>query len=215
LQIAYFSAVGAEADAVKIIDYLHTQYPFVPVILDAKRGDIGATAVQYASEAFERYQADAVTVNPYMGYDTIAPFLRYERRGVFVLCRTSNPSGHEFQDLKVNNRPLYELVAKKAAQEWNTSGNVMLVVGATQPEILSDVRGIVNDMPILVPGIGAQGGDLEAVINRGVTTNGGNLLINASRSVLYASTDSDFAEAAHDAAKTLRDDMNRYRYQSI
>lgn len=212
-QIAYFAAAHAEDKLSALIDYIHHNYPGIPVILDAKRGDIGNTAEQYAREAFERYKADAVTVNPYMGSDTLAPYLEHTDKGVIVLCRTSNPGGDDFQMLSVGEQqtPLYQYVAQMAAERWNTHGNVSLVVGATYPAELAAVRRIVGDMPLLVPGIGAQGGDIQAAVNAGKTPAGAGLAINSSRAILYASQGEDFAEAAKRVAKETRDAINLYR----
>lgn len=195
-QIAYYAAVGAEDQLEQTIQYIKRHYPDIPVILDAKRNDIGATAQMYAIEAFDRYMADAVTVNPYMGGDTIHPFTEYADRGVVVLCRTSNPGSGDLQALSTDAGLLYETVARRAAQDWNKNNNVALVVGATYPEVLTEVREIVGDMPLLVPGIGAQGGDLQRVIQCGLNSNNEGLLINVSRSVIYASDGEDYAEAA-------------------
>ena len=180
----------------------------VPVIGDAKRGDIGNTAKAYARALFEGYGFDAVTVNPYLGGDSIEPFIEYEDKGVFVLCRTSNPGSADLQDLKVGKRPLYEVVAMKAL-EWNKYGNIGLVVGATYPDDLNHVRGICPDMPILIPGVGRQGGDLEAAVRNGVDANKEKAIINSSRAIIYASKDKDFAEAARKAAIKTRDEINR------
>lgn len=179
------------------------------IILDAKRGDIGSTAMAYAKAAFEVWDADAVTVNPYMGGDTLEPFLAYEDRATLVLTRTSNPGGADFEDLSVGTEgwPLYEHVAKRA-QEWNTKQNVGLVVGSTAPGELKRVRALAPEMPILIPGIGTQGGDLEASTHNGVNDNGLRMMLSASRGVIYASTETDFAEAARSAALKLRDDIN-------
>ena len=187
----------------------------VPVIGDAKRGDIGNTARAYASALFDYYGFDAVTANPYMGGDTLAPFLDYTDRCVFVVCRTSNPGSGDFQSLPVTRpdgeqRPLYMEVAARCS-EWNTSGNVGLVVGATYPEELRKVRSRCPDLPILIPGIGTQGGDLQASVVNGLNARGGGVLISASRQVLYASRGPDFAERARDAALDLRDRINRCR----
>jgi orotidine-5'-phosphate decarboxylase len=183
----------------------------IPVILDAKRGDIGNTAAAYAKAAFEVFGADAVTVNPYMGGDTVEPFLAYEDKAAFVLARTSNPGGKDFEELNVEStggaHPLYERVAAHA-MEWNTKGNVGLVVGATQPDELGRVRALAPDLPILIPGIGTQGGDLEASMRNGLDARGRGVLISTSRSVLYASKGADFAEAARAAALELRDAIN-------
>jgi orotidine-5'-phosphate decarboxylase len=210
-QMAYYSACRAETDLELTIDHIHRHYPSIPVILDAKRGDIGSTAEKYAEEAFDRYGADAVTVNPYMGGDTLRPFLSRKERGVVILCRTSNPGARDIQDLEVNGRKLYQIIAEKARNEWNGNDNVVLVVGATYPGELSEIRSIVGDMPLLVPGIGAQGGDVEAAVRNGKTASGTGMIINSSRGIIYASTGNDFAEAARQATITLRDEINRYR----
>lgn len=210
-QIAHFAAVGAERALQQLIAHVHERHPGTPVILDAKRGDIGSTAQMYASEAFDRYGADAVTVNPYLGRDAVQPFLDRADRGVVVLCRTSNPGAGDFQDLDVDGRPLYQHVAARVVGEWNANGNCLLVTGATYPEQLAQVRGIVGDLPLLVPGIGTQGGDLEAVLRHGLSSDGAGLLISSSRAILYASSGEDFADAARRAAQRLRDDVNRYR----
>jgi orotidine-5'-phosphate decarboxylase len=216
-QIAYFAAHnGGEAVLQRLIAHINGAHPDLPVILDAKRGDIGSTAEQYAVEAFERYGADAVTLNPYMGHDSAAPFLQYNDRGCVFLCHTSNPGARDFQELSVpdgrgGGEPLYQRIARTIAGEWNTDGNCALVVGATFPEELKVIRGIVGDMPLLIPGIGAQGGDIEAVVRNGKTADGTGLLINSSRGILYASSGHGYAEAAADAARDLRDASNRHR----
>ncbi len=212
-QIAYFAAQGAEDQLEQLIDHIHRQHPQVPVILDSKRGDIGSTAQQYAIEAFERYQADAVTVNPYMGFDSIEPYLKYADKGVIVLCRTSNPGGSDLQFLEVNEAHsaekelLYQRVARLAASKWNKTGQLGLVVGATFPEEIAQVRNIVGDMPLLIPGIGAQGGDVPATVKAGTVTSkpGTGMIINSSRAILYASKESNFADAARKAAIATRD----------
>ena len=210
-QVAHFAALGAEVDLELLIAYLHHSHPGIPVILDAKRGDIGSTAQQYAREAFDRYAADAVTANPYLGRDSVQPFLDRADRGVIVLCRTSNPGAVDLQDLLVEGRPLYQHVAEKVAREWNANGNCALVVGATGPDQLREVRAIVGDMPILVPGVGAQGGDVEAVVSNAKSADGTGLLVSSSRAILYASSGDDFADAAGAAARELRDSINRCR----
>ena len=210
-QIAYYSASHAERDLERTIDYIHQNYPGIPVILDAKRGDIGSTAEKYVQEVFDRYKSDAVTVNPYMGADTLQPFLNREDKGVIILCRTSNPGARDIQDLDSNGKKLYQIVASKAANEWNYNGNVLLVVGATFPKELEEIRSVVGDMPFLVPGIGAQGGDVESAVTNGKTRNGRGMIINSSRGIIYASNRNDFAEAARNAAVTLRDEINHYR----
>ena len=215
-QIAYFSALGAEDQLEAVCNYLKQRYPQIPLVLDAKRGDIGATAEQYAREAFERYHADAVTVNPYMGFDSIAPYLEWKNRGVFVLCRTSNPGGSDLQFLQVDGKPLYQHVARLVAEKWNLNGQCGLVVGATYPQELAQVRAIVGDMPLLVPGIGAQGGDIEATVKAGRTRSGSGtgMMINSSRAILYAKTDpfEEFTVAAARVARETRDAINRYRF---
>ena len=217
-QIAYFAAHnGGEAALQRLIAHVNGAHPDVPVILDAKRGDIGSTAAQYAVEAFERYGADAVTLNPYMGRDSADPFLQYNDRGCVFLCHTSNPGARDFQELTVpdgsgGGEPLYQRIARTIAGEWNADGNCALVVGATFPEELKVIRGIVGDMPLLIPGIGAQGGDIEAVVRNGRTADGTGLVINSSRGILYASSGAGYAEAAADAARDLRDAINRHRH---
>jgi orotidine-5'-phosphate decarboxylase len=211
-QIAYFAAHNdGEAQLQRLIAHLNGAHPDVPVILDAKRGDIGSTAQQYACEAFERFGADAVTLNPYMGRDSADPFLQYNDRGCVFLCHTSNPGARDFQELLVDGAPLYQHIARTIAGEWNADGNCALVVGATFPEELAVIRGIVGDMPLLIPGVGAQGGDVEAVVRNGKTADGTGLMIKSSRGILYASRGERYAEAAADAARELRDAINRYR----
>jgi orotidine-5'-phosphate decarboxylase len=210
-QIAYFAAHRAEDQLEALIAHIHEKHPGIPVILDAKRGDIGSTAEQYAIEAFERFQADAVTVNPYMGRDSVDPYLAFPNKGVILLCRTSNPGGSDLQFLDVGGEKLYERVARLAAQEWNSTGQVSLVVGATFPAEIARVREIVGDMPLLVPGIGAQGGDIEATVKAGRTNNATGLMINSSRAILYAGKDEHFAAAARKVAQETRDAINHYR----
>jgi orotidine-5'-phosphate decarboxylase len=212
-QIAYFAALAAEDQLQAICDYLNQNYPDIPIVLDAKRGDIGATAEQYAREAFERYKADAVTVNPYMGFDSIEPYLQWSEKGVIVLCRTSNPGGSDLQALQVDGKPLYQHVARLVAQQWNRHGQCALVVGATFPQEIAEVRKIVGEMPLLVPGIGAQGGDIEATVLAGQTRDGMGMMINSSRAILYAKqVDGEgFADAAARVARETRDAINAYR----
>jgi len=210
-QIAHFAALGAEDALQRLIAHIHAAHPGLPVILDSKRGDIGSTAQHYATEAFDRYAADAVTANPYLGRDSLQPFLDRADRGVVILCRTSNPGAADLQDLNIDGRPLYQHVAEKIARDWNGNGNCALVVGATWPQQLREVRAIVGDLPFLVPGVGAQGGDVEAVVTNAKTTDGTGLVVSSSRAILYASEGDDFADAAAAAAKSLRDEINRYR----
>ena len=214
-QVAYYHACGAEDQLAMTIVYIRTQYPDIPVILDSKRGDIASTASQYAIEAFERYQADAVTVNPYMGIDTIEPFSNYADKGTVVLCRTSNPGAAAIQTLSVqhNGEPamLYEVIARMCQEQWNENNNILLVVGATNPTELKRIREITGDMTFLVPGLGAQGGDIEATVKNGQNSNGNGIIVNSSRSIIYASGGSNFAEAARNVAIKLRDQANLYR----
>lgn len=214
-QFAFYAGQNALGSLRKTMIYLRDRYPDIPVILDYKRGDIGSTAVMYAREAFTHYKADAVTVNPYMGTDTLKPFLDEQEKGVIVLCHTSNPGSVDFQDLRVegDGRRVFELVAEKATKDWNYNNNVSLVAGATFPEDLGVIRKIVGDMPLLVPGIGAQGGDVEAVLKNGLDSKGTGLIINSSRGILYASRDTDFELRAREAAMTLRDQINLLRQE--
>jgi orotidine-5'-phosphate decarboxylase len=210
-QFACYGSAAAEDQLLATIEHIRGVAPDALVILDAKRGDIGNTAAMYAAEAFERYGADAVTVNPYMGGDTLKPFLDRADRGVVVLCRTSNPGAAQLQGLPVDGRPLYLHVAELAAREWNANGNVMLVVGATAPDELAEVRALCPGIPFLVPGVGAQGGDVEQVISKGARADGLGLVINSSRGIIYAGGGKDFAQKARDAAQELKDTINRYR----
>ena len=215
-QIAYFAAYRAEDQLERLMEHMRRTAPQVPVILDAKRGDIGSTAQQYAKEAFERYGADAVTLSPFMGFDSIEPYLAaYPSKGAFLLCRTSNPGGDDLQNQRlasIEGQPLmYEHIAKLAQGPWNLNGQLGLVVGATYPQELARVRELAPTVPLLIPGVGAQGGDVEAVVTNGKTANGSGLMINSSRGILYASRGEGYAEAAADAARSLRDEINRYR----
>src|SRR5690606_21774967 len=211
-QIAYFAAhAGGESALQRLIAHIASRHPAVPVVLDAKRGDIGSTAEQYVAEAFDRYGADAGTLNPYMARDSDERFLRRGDRGCVFLCHTSNPGARDFQELDVGGRPLYQHIAHPIAADWNAAGNCALVVGATFPEELKVIRGLVGDMPLLIPGVGAQGGDVAAVVRNGATADGTGLMINSSRGILYASRGKDYAAAAAEAARALRDEINRYR----
>jgi orotidine-5'-phosphate decarboxylase len=212
-QIAYFAALSAERQLEDICAYARENYPHIPLILDAKRGDIGATARQYAREAYDRYGADAVTVNPYMGSDSVEPYMEWADRGVIILCRTSNAGGSDLQFLNVDGKPLYQHVARLVAEKWNSNGQCALVVGATFPEELAQVRAIIGDMPLLVPGVGAQGGDVEATVKSGRTANGAGMMINSSRAILYAAQQpsEDFAMAARRVALETRDAINAHR----
>lgn len=215
-QFAHFAALRAEDALERLIAHIHERHPGIPVILDAKRGDIGSTAQHYVREAFGRYRADAVTVNPYLGRDAVQPFLDHADKGVIILCHTSNPGAADLQDLPVAEpgsapRPLYQHLAARIAQDWNAHGNCVLVVGATWPEQLGQVRAIVGPMPLLVPGVGAQGGDVEAVVHQGQTADGDGLVISSSRAILYAGHGADFAQAARAAAQQLRESINHFR----
>ncbi len=205
-QIAYFAAHGAEDQLERLMQHLRANAPHVPVILDAKRGDIGSTAEQYAREAFERYGADAVTLSPFMGFDSVEPYLRYPGKGAFLLCRTSNPGGDDFQNQRlasVDGQPLlYEHIARLAQGPWNKNGQLGLVVGATYPAEIERVRAIAPQVPLLIPGVGAQGGDAAATVRAGWRQDG-PIIVNSSRAILYASNGADFAAAArHEAQRT-------------
>ena len=205
-QIAYFAAHRAEDQLEKLMAHMRRVAPQVPVILDAKRGDIGSTAEQYAREAFERYGADAVTLSPFMGFDSVEPYLQYPGKGAFLLCRTSNPGGDDFQNQRlasVDGQPLlYEHIARLAQGPWNKNGQLGLVVGATYPAEIERVRAIAPQVPLLIPGVGAQGGDAAATVRAGWRQDG-PIIVNSSRAILYASNGEDFAAAArHEAQRT-------------
>ena len=210
-QIAYFAAHKAEDQLERLVQHIKNVAPQIPIIMDAKRGDIGATSAQYAVEAFERYQADAVTLSPFMGFDSIEPYLKYENKGIFLLCRTSNKGGDDFQNLRLADKPgnpkLYEYIAELAQHKWNTNGQLGLVVGATYPQEIARVRAIAPSLPLLIPGVGAQGGDARATVQAGKTALG-HVLINSSRAILYASSGSEFDAAARAAAIQTRDLLN-------
>ena len=210
-QIAYYAACGAEDQLAMTINHIRTNYPEVIIILDAKRGDIGSTATMYAKEAFDRYCADAVTVNPYMGGDTLQPFLSRKEKGVVILCKTSNKGSADLQDLRVDGTEIYKIVAQKASSVWNANNNIILVVGATYPEEMAQVRALAPTIPFLVPGIGAQGGDVEKVLTYGKTADGYGLIINSSRGIIYASMEDDFADAARKSTIALNEQINRVR----
>lgn len=212
-QIAYFAAHRAESQLERLCAYIKTNYPQLPLILDAKRGDIGSTAQQYAIEAFDRYNADAVTVNPYMGMDSVEPYFQWQDKGVIILCRTSNPGGSDLQFMPLaNGKPLYLHVAHMVANKWNAvTGQCALVVGATFPNEIAQVREVVGDMPLLVPGIGAQGGDIPTTVHAGINKKGTGMMINSARAILYASDGTDWQEAAARVAKQTRDAINMAR----
>ena len=218
-QIAYFAAHRAEDQLEKLMQHMRATAPHVPVILDAKRGDIGSTAAQYAIEAFERYGADAVTLSPFMGFDSVQPYLAYHGKGAFLLCRTSNPGGDDLQAQRlssVSGEPLlYEHIAKLAQGEWNTNGQLGLVVGATYPNEIERVRQVAPHVPLLIPGVGAQGGDAAATVKAGWKAQNGEttapIIVNSSRAVLYASSGADFAAAARKVAIQTRDVLQAAR----
>ena len=211
-QIAYFAAHRAEGQLERLMEHMRRVAPQVPVILDAKRGDIGSTAEQYAMEAFERYGADAVTLSPFMGWDSVAPYLKYKGKGAFLLCRTSNPGGDDLQNQRlasIDGQPLlYEHVAQLAQGAWNTNGQLGLVVGATYPKEIERVRELAPTVPLLIPGVGAQGGDAVATVKAGLREAGGQvtgpIIVNSSRAILYASGGDDFASAAREVAMQTR-----------
>ena len=218
-QIAYFAAHRAEAQLEKLMQHMRATAPHVPVILDAKRGDIGSTAAQYAIEAFERYGADAVTLSPFMGFDSVQPYLSYHGKGAFLLCRTSNPGGDDLQAQRlssVEGEPLvYEHIAKLAQGPWNTNGQLGLVVGATYPNEIERVRKVAPHLPLLIPGVGAQGGDAVATVKAGYKAVNGKttapIIVNSSRAVLYASSGADYAAAARKVAMQTRDVLQAAR----
>jgi len=210
-QIAYFAGNRAEDQLERLMAHIKRVAPGVPVILDAKRGDIGSTAEQYAREAFERYQADAVTLSPFMGFDSIEPWLRYTDRGLILLCRTSNPGGSDLQAQKLEGGAMvYEHIARLAQGEWNKTGQLGLVVGATFPGEIARVRELAPTLPLLIPGVGAQGGDAQATVRAGWRPDA-PVVVNSSRAVLYASSGADFASAARAAAQQTRVALNAAR----
>ncbi len=211
---AFYEAQGSEGivNLERTCQYIRQSYPDVPVILDSKRGDIGNTNKAYAEAAFKVLQADAVTLHPYFGKDSLLPFIEYKDKGLIIMCKSSNPGGGEFQDLPVEDLKLYEYVAHQVAEEWNDAGNCLLMVGATYPNELAAVRHIAGPtMPILVPGLGAQKGDIAAMLKAGLNDEGTGLIINSSRETIFASSGEDFAEAARGKAQLLRDEINKYR----
>ena len=213
-QIAYFAAHRAEGQLERLMEHMRRMAPGVPIILDAKRGDIGSTAEQYAKEAFERYGADAVTLSPFMGFDSVQPYLKFEGKGAFLLCRTSNPGGDDLQNQRlssVGGAPLlYEHVARLAQGPWNLNGQLGLVVGATYPNEIERVRSVAPTLPLLIPGVGAQGGDAVATVKAGWRADA-PIVVNSSRAILYASSGEDFADAARREALKTRDVLQAAR----
>lgn len=216
-QSAAYEALGDDGMAIlrETIAYAQAKAPDVPIVLDAKRADIGTTSEDYAKTAFDYLNADAVTLHPYLGEEALKPFLEHAEKGCFILCRTSNPGAAEFQDLIVEYRgkslPLYLAVAQQVATVWNRNGNCGLVVGATYPEELQQVRQLVGDMPILIPGVGAQGGSLEEAVKGSLNSQGQGMLIHATRSIIFASSGPDFAEAAKKAAEEMHQELSKIR----
>ncbi len=207
-QFAHYAAHGREKELEATISYIKKTYPDIPVILDSKRGDIGNTAKYYAMEAFDRYHADAVTLSPYLGFDAIEPFLQWKDKGLIILCKTSNPGSSLLQDIPAPDEKLYIKVAKAVAS-WSSQGDFALVVGATYPEVLKDLRETVPELPFLVPGIGAQGGDLKATLENGMKKTG-DLIISSSRGIIHAGSGADFERKAREAAEKLRNEINLY-----
>lgn len=210
---AFYEALGAEGAGYleSTCRYIKQNYPAIPIILDSKRGDIGNTNKAYARAAFDVLQADAVTLHPYFGKDSLTPFLEYKDKGMIILCKSSNPGGGELQDLPVEDMKLYEYVARQVVDSWDEYGNCLLMVGATYPTELAAIRAIAGPMPVLVPGIGAQQGNMQAMLEAGLTPDGVGLIISSSRDVLFASSGPDFAEAARQKALDARDGINQYR----
>jgi orotidine-5'-phosphate decarboxylase len=214
-QIAYFAAHAAEAQLERLMEHMRRTAPDVPIILDAKRGDIGSTAEQYGKEAFERYGADCITLSPFMGFDSVQPYLKYHGKGAFLLCRTSNPGGEDLQNQRLadlDGKPtLFEHIASLVQGPWNLNGQLGLVVGATYPTEIGRVRKVAPTVPLLIPGVGAQGGDVVATVKAGYRASNGEttapIVVNSSRAVLYASAGADFAQAARTAAITTRDQL--------
>lgn len=209
-QVAYYNAIGAEKELEMTLEYIRDKYSDIPIILDAKRNDIGSTAEMYAKEAFDRYKVDAVTVNPYLGFDSIKPFVDRKEKGVIVLCKTSNESSNEFQDELIKNEPLYVAVARKAQKEWNYNGNILFVVGATYPSQMKTIREIAPEITFLVPGLGSQGGTAKDAMVNGLRNDGLGLIISSSRAIIHASQNDDFAEKANLMAKNSWEEIFKH-----
>lgn len=210
---AFYEAegTGGISQLKQTVEYLKETYPDIPIILDAKRADIGNTNEAYVKYIFDYFGADAVTLHPYLGKESLKPFLDRIEKGIFILCRTSNPGAGEFQDLEFDGKPLYQIVAERVVKEWNYNGNCGLVVGAPYPTELEIVRRIAKDLPILIPGIGAQGGDAEKTVKAGIDINGQNAIVSSSRSIIFASNGTDFSQKARIEAEKLRNEINNYR----
>ena len=213
LNTAFYEALGLKGilQLEFTLTYLRKKYPEIPIILDAKRGDVGNTNEGYVKFIFDYLRADAVTLHPYLGKEALSPFLERKDKGCIILCRTSNRGAGEFQDLKVNGEHLYKIVAKKVVEEWNMNNNCLMVVGATYPKELQEVRKIAGDMTFLVPGIGAQGGDVEKTVKAGLNSKKAGMIINSSRGIIFASSGKNFDKRARKETKKLRDEINRYR----
>ncbi len=210
---AFYEALGAKGmEQLKMTcDYIKNTYPEIPIILDAKRADIGNTNEGYVAYAYDYLGVDAITLHPYLGSEAIKPFLERVDKAAIILCRTSNPGAGEFQDLVSDGQKIYQIVAKKVVNEWNKNNNCFLVVGATYPEELAEVRGMAGDMIFLVPGIGAQGGDVEKTVKAGLNSKKAGMVINSSRGIIFASGGEDFAEKAREETLKLRNEINKYR----
>lgn len=209
---AFYEARGAEGieELKKTCDYISQNFPEIPIILDAKRGDIGSTNEGYVKFVFEYLNCDAITLHPYLGKEAVQPFLDWKEKGLIILCKTSNPGSGEFQDLQVNGMPLYQAVAQKVIMEWNSNGNICFVVGGTYPEEFKSIRKIVGDAPILIPGIGAQGGDLEKTVKNGRDSKNQGMIISSSRGIIFASNGDDFADKARSEALKLSEEIKKY-----
>jgi orotidine-5'-phosphate decarboxylase len=210
---AFYEARGAKGikELKMTCDYIKGIYPDVPIIIDAKRGDIGNTNEGYAAYIFDYYDADAITLMPYMGIESLAIFFKREGRGIIVGCHSSNPGAKEFQELEINGKPLYQLVAEELVKQHGDNPNTMMFMGATYPEQLTQIRGIVGDMTFLVPGVGSQGADVESFVKAGLNSKKSGLIINSSRGIIFASTEDNFAEKAREETEKLRDQINQYR----
>ncbi len=210
---AFYEALGEEGirELRMTCDYLKISYPAIPIILDAKRGDIGNTNDGYVAFAFDYLQVDAITLQPYLGREALAPFLECKDRGLIILCKTSNKGAEELQDLSVGKVAFWQHIAQKVVSEWNYNNNCMLVVGATYPETLQEVRKVVGDMTFLVPGIGAQGGEVKKTVTAGLNSKKAGMIISSSRGIIYAGSDEDFAKKAREKTEELKVEINKYR----
>lgn len=212
-QAAFYEQYGVSGlnALYKTVAYIHEAFPEIPVLFDAKRGDIGSTAEAYAISVFDSLRADGVTINPYLGKDSVQPFLDRKEKGIFILAKTSNSGSSDFQNKSVEGMPLYEYVATIVCTKWNSNQNCGLVVGATYPEELRKVRTIIRDMTLLIPGIGAQGGNIQKTVTAGKNAEGTGMIISSSRAILYASVGEDFPEAARHVAKDTNEEINKWR----